>query len=143
MAEFSDYGITYYEDRLGRRQNISQYINAKITNLLLNSFRDSYIAEMARNGVSYVVVRRLPTTAKECDACIPYDNQILAFYDNDLNYETIAEARANGLFHYTCWHYLEPIEIPSEKNDGISHSELNKRIYERNKKQGVTFGLFS
>ena len=101
MAEFSEYGITYYEDRAGRRQDMAYYVNRKITHLLINAFRDSYIAEMIRNGVEYAIVRRLPTTAIECDACKPYDNQVLAFYDNDLGYETVAEARMNGLYHFT------------------------------------------
>lgn len=143
MAEFSEYGITYYEDRVGRKQDMSYYVNRKVTHLLINAFRDSYIAEMVRNGVEYAIVRRLPTTAIECDACKPYDNVILAFYDNDLGYETVAEARANGLYHYTCWHYLEPVDIPEEKGESIEHSELNKKVKARNEKQGNKFGLFS
>lgn len=143
MAEFSEYGITYYEDRAGRRQDMSYYINRKITHLLINAFRDAYIAEMVRNGVEYVIVRRLPTLAVECDACKPYDNVILSFYDNDLGYETVAEARMNGLFHYTCWHYLDPVDIPEEKSDGIEHSELNKKVKNRNINNGVNKGLFS
>ena len=143
MAVYSDYGITYYEDRLGRRQNLTYYVNRKVENLLVNSFRDSYIAELVRNGVEYAKVRRLPTTAVECSACVPYDNVILAFYDNNLGYETVAEARANGLFHFTCYHYLEPVNMPEEKSDGINHSELNDKIRERNKKQNIEFGLLS
>lgn len=143
MAEFSEYGITYYEDRVGRRQSMSYYVNRKVTHLLVNAFRDSYIAEMVRNGVEYAIVRRLPTTAVECDACKPYDNVILAFSDNDLGYETVAEARENGLYHYTCWHYLEPIDTPKEQGEEIKHSELNKKVKARNEKQGRKFGLFS
>lgn len=143
MAEFSEYGITYYEDRAGRRQDMSYYVNRKVTHLLINAFRDSYIAEMIRNGVEYAIVRRLPTTAIECDACKPYDNQILAFYHNDLGYETVAEARMNGLFHFTCWHYLEPVDIPEEKSEGIEYSELNKKVYAKKKEKGIEEGLFS
>ena len=143
MAEFSDYGITYYEDRAGRRQDVSSYVNRKVTHLLINSFRDSFIAEMVRNGVEYARVRRLPTTAIECEACIPYDDAILSFYDNDLGYETVADARMNGLFHYYCFHYLEPVDIPEEKSDGIEHSELNNKTKTRNKKNNVVMGLFS
>lgn len=143
MAEFSDYGITYYEDRLGRRQDMSYYVNRKVIDLLLNSFRDSYIAEMVRNGVEYAIVKRLPTNAKECDACIPYDNQVLAFYDNSLGYETVAEARMSGLFHFACWHYLEPVEKPIDRSDGIEHSELNNKIYNRNREKNVVKTLFS
>lgn len=143
MAEYSEYGITYYEDKLGRRQDLSKYVNRKVSNLLVNAFRDTYIAEMVRNGIEYAIVRRLPTTAIECDACIPYDNETLAFYDNDLGYETVAEARMNGLFHFTCYHYLEPIDVPDEKSDGIKHSELNKKVYNRNKKNDIITGLFS
>lgn len=143
MAEFSDYGITYYEDRAGRRQDMSYYVNRKITHLLINAFRDAYIAEMVRNGVEYAIVRRLPTTAIECDACKPYDNVILSFYDNDLGYETVAEARMNGLFHYTCWHYLESVDIPTEKGEDVEHSELNNKVKANNEKNNVVMGLFS
>ena len=143
MAEFADYGITYYEDRAGRRQDMSKYVNRKVTHLLVNAFRDSYIAEMVRNGVEYAIVKRLPTTAIECEACIPYDNQILAFNDNDLGYETVAEARMNGLFHFYCFHYLEPTEIPKEKSSGIEHSELNEKTKARKQSQGIIEGLFS
>jgi hypothetical protein len=143
MAEFSDYGITYYEDRAGRRQDMSSYVNRKVTHLLINSFRDSFIAEMVRNGVEYAIVRRLPTTAIECEACIPYDDAILSFYDNDLGYETVADARMNGLFHYYCFHYLEPVDMPQEKSNGIEHSELNNKTKARNEKNNVVMGLFS
>ena len=143
MAEFSDYGITYYEDRAGRRQDMSYYVNRKIEHLLINAFRDSFIAEMIRNGVEYAIVRRLPTMAKECDACIPFDNEILAFYDNSLGYITVAEARMYGLFHYGCYHYLQPVNIPTEKSEGIEYSELNKKVKIRNEQQGNTFGLMS
>lgn len=143
MAEFGAYGITYFEDKAGRKQNMAYYVNRKVEHLLINAFRDAYIAEMIRNGVEYVIVRRLPTTAIECEACMPYDNEILAFYDNNLGYETVAEARMNGLFHFTCWHYLEPVNIPTEKSEGIEHSELNKKVYNRNKKNNVVTGLFS
>lgn len=143
MAEFSEYGITYYEDRAGRRQDMFYYVNRKVTHLLINAFRDSYIAEMIRNGVEYAIVRRLPTTAIECQNCVAYDNRILAFYDNDLGYETVAEARSNNLFHYGCYHYLEPVaEIDEEKKE-IKHTEENRKSRERYAKNGVKFGLFS
>lgn len=143
MAEFSDYGITYYEDRAGRRQNMSYYVNRKVTHLLINAFRDAYIAEMVRNGVEYAIVRRLPTTAVECDACKPYDNVILAFYDNDLGYETVAEARMNGLFHFYCFHYLDPADVPEEKGQEIEHSKLNNQVKANNEKKGVITNLYS
>lgn len=143
MEEFNEYGITYFVDNAGRRQDLSYYINRKATNLLINAFRDAYIAEMIRNGVEYVKVRRLPTLAEECEACKPYDGVILSFYDNDLGYETVAEARMFGLFHFTCWHYLEPVNTPEEKSKDIEHSELNNKIKERNKKNNIVTGLMS
>lgn len=143
MEEFNECGITYFVDNAGRRQDLSYYINRKATNLLINAFRDAYIAEMIRNGVEYVKVRRLPTLAEECEACKPYDGVILSFYDNDLGYETVAEARMFGLFHFTCWHYLEPVNTPEEKSKDIEHSELNNKIKERNKKNNIVTGLMS
>lgn len=143
MSEFSDYGITYYQDRSGRRQNIGYYTNRKVTDLLLNAFRDSYIAEMVRNGVEYAVVKRLPTTAVECENCMPFDDCILAFNDNDKGVMTVAEARAYNLFHFTCFHYLEPVQEINDNSKDIVLSEENKKSKERNNKNGRVFNLFS
>lgn len=142
MSEFSDYGITYYEDRSGRRQNIGYYTNRKVTDLLLNAFRDSYIAEMVRNGVEYAVVKRLPTTAVECENCMPFDDCILAFNDNDEGVMTVAEARAYNLFHFTCFHYLEPTQDLNNIKE-IVLSEENKKSKEKNDRNNKTFNLFS
>ena len=103
--EFSAYGITYFTDTAGRRQDIKSYINKKSFDIVMNAFRDAYLSELVANGVEYGIVRRLPTTAVECKNCIPYDNRMLFFHDNDLGYETIAEARERGLFHFFCLHF--------------------------------------
>ena len=143
MSEFEKYGVAYFVDSAGRRQSITNYINMKSTDMAINSFRDAYFSELLRNGVKYGIVKRLPSSAIECQNCIPFDNQILAFGENDKGYMTVAEARGYNLFHYFCFHYLDPISEPDKNEKEILLSEENKKSKERNDKKGRKFGLLS
>jgi len=143
MSEFQEFGIAYFVDSAGRRQSIKNYINMKASDMAINSFRDAYLAELSRNGVQYGIVRRLPTTAIECDNCKSFDGKILAFSDNNEGYMTVAEARGYNLFHYFCFHYLDPVSEPDESKKEIILSEENKKSKERNDKKGRVFGLLS
>lgn len=143
MAEFNEYGISYFIDSVGRRQSITNYVKMKSTDMAINSFRDAYIAELARNSVEYGIVRRLPSSAIECSNCIPFDNRILAFSENDKGFMTVAEARSYNLFHYFCFHYLEPVAEPDESKKEIILSEENKKSKARNDKKDKKFGLLS
>ena len=143
MSEFQEYGITFFIDSAGRRQSIKNYVNMKSSDMAINSFRDAYLSELARNGVEYGIVRRLPTSAIECQNCVPFDNCILAFSENNKGYMTVAEARSYSLFHFYCLHYLEPVSEPDESKKEIVLSEENKKSKARNDKKGKSFGLLS
>ena len=143
MSEFQDYGIAFFVDSAGRRQSIGNYVNMKATDIVVNSFRNAYFAELTRNGVEYGIVRRLPSSAIECQNCIPFDNRILAFGENDKGFMTVAEARSYNLFHYFCFHYLDPVAEPDESKKEIVLSEENKKSKERNDKKGRKFGFLS
>ena len=70
-------------------------------------------------------------------------NRILAFGENDKGFMTVAEARSYNLFHYFCFHYLDPVAEPDESKKEIVLSEENKKSKERNDKKGRKFGFLS
>ncbi len=142
--EFSAYGITYFTDTAGRRQNITSYINKKSFDIVMNAFRDAYLAELVANGVEFVRVQRLPSLAKECNLCIKYDGKILSINDNVEGFESISESRMNGLWHFYCQHYVIPVQGEfTEEERTIYHTEENKKFKERNIQKGVKKGLLS
>ena len=143
MSEFSEYGITFFVDSAGRRQDIKNYVNKKSTDIALTAFRDSYIAQMIGNGVEFVRVQRFPSPAIECNLCINYDEKILSINDGIEGFESIADAKMNGLLHYYCQHYFIPVsgEFTREEHT-IIHTEENNKFRERNIKKGIKKTLF-
>ena len=144
MAEFSEYGIGYFVDSAGRRQGISNYINKKSFDMASSAFRNSFIAELMRNGVEFVRVQRFPSPAIECNLCINYDEKILSINDGVEGFESIADAKMNGLWHFYCQHYVIPASGNFTKEEyTIVHTEENNKFRERNVRKGVKKTLFS
>ena len=144
MAEFSEYGVTYFLDRAGRRQDITGYVNKKSFDIASRSFRNAFTAELLRNGTEFVRVQRFPSPAIECNLCINYDEKILSINDGVEGFESIAEAKMNGLWHFYCQHYLIPVSGDFTKEEHtIIHTEENNKFRERNIRKGVKETLFS
>lgn len=141
MEEYSRYGITYFTKTDGSRMDISNYVKMKTSDVVISTFRNAFFAEMLAKGVELVQVKRLPTTAVECDNCRPYDEKVLSLQEKE-GYESIATAKMNGLFHNNCWHYTIPfVDEPTEEQRTIKHSEDNKKTYARNIKKGIKKSL--
>ena len=141
MEEYSRYGITYFTKTDGARMSINDYIKIKSADLAISTFRNVYFADMLSKGIELVQVKRLPTTAVECDNCRPYDEKVLSLQEKE-GYESIATAKMNGLFHNNCWHYTIPfVDEPTEEQRTIKHSEDNKKTYARNVKKGIKKSL--
>ena len=141
MQEYKKYGITYFTKTDGSRMDISNYVKMKTSDVVISTFRNAFFAEMLAKGVELVQVKRLPTTAVECDNCRPYDEKVLSLQEKE-GYESIATAKMNGLFHNNCWHYTIPfVDEPTEEQRTIKHSEDNKKTYARNIKKGIKKSL--
>jgi hypothetical protein len=144
MSEFQDYGIAFFVDSAGRRQSIGNYINKKSFDMASSAFRNSFIAELMRNGVEFVRVQRFPSPAIECNLCINYDEKILSINDGVEGFESIADAKMNGLWHFYCQHYVIPASGNFTKEEyTIVHTEENNKFRERNIRKGVKKTLFS
>lgn len=140
LEEFNQYGITYFYKKDGARMSIEKYIKTKSADLILSSFRNAFFAELLAKNVELVEVLRLPSSAIECSLCIPYDNKYLALEKKE-GYETIAEAKANGLFHYFCQHYVVPVFEENLEKGKIKHSEENIKHKQYNERKGNVFNL--
>lgn len=137
METFNKYGITYFTRADGSKLGISDYVKMKSSDLVISSFRNSYFADLLSKNIELVQVKRLPTQSKECDACKPYDNKVLSLQDKD-GFESVSTAKMNGLFHFSCFHYVIPfMDNPTDEDKTITHSEENKRTYARNEKKGI------
>ena len=81
MQEYKKYGITYFTKTDGSRMDISNYVKMKTSDVVISTFRNAFFAEMLAKGVELVQVKRLPTTAVECDNCRPYDEKVLSLQE--------------------------------------------------------------
>lgn len=140
MEEFNTYGITYFTKTDGTRMSLANYVKTKSSDLVLSAFRNAYFAELLSKGVELVQVLRLPTNAIECDLCIPYDNKYLSLEEKE-GYESVAEAKSFGLFHYYCFHYVVPVFEEDLSKGKIPHNEKSKKHKEYNDRKGNTFSL--
>lgn len=137
MSEFEKYGVAYFVDSAGRRQSITNYINKKSFDMVSSSFRNAFVAELFRNGIKFVRVQRFPSNAIECNLCINYDEKILSIKDGVSGFESIMDAKKNGLWHFYCQHYVIPVIGDfAEEEHTVIHTKENDKFRERNIRKG-------
>lgn len=136
-AEFAKNGISEFQDKLGRRISINNYIKQKSLDEITKMMRNSYFMEGMKYGVEYVRIIHL-NIHPHCPLCEPFTNKILALSDNDKGVMTLAEANSQGLFHVNCDDVPMNLLFENDYNEEdikISLNEENKKMYKYNKKR--------
>lgn len=141
-------GITYFEDRAGRKWDIVNYIDMKTQTEFAKAYREAFLLRAIQYKIDLVRIMHLnyhPT----CPLCSPFENKILSIRGKTKGYMTVDEAANYGLFHPRCDH-IEEFELITEKmprkkkkkykkerlqKDGVIElNEANKTRYKYNKK---------
>ena len=135
-TEFSEYGITYFTDTAGRRQNISNYVNKKSLTLVMDCMRAGLFYEAISKGVDLVKIVHL-NIHPHCPLCAPFNNKILSISGKTEGYMTIDEAYMAGLWHAYCDDIPVMYELaPSQGESDIELNEQNKKRKEYNTRKG-------
>lgn len=135
-SEFADYGITYFVDTAGRRQDISNYVNKKSLTLVMDCMRGGLFYEAIRKGVDLVKIVHL-NLHPHCPLCEPFNNKILSISGETEGYMTIDEAYMAGLWHSYCDDIPVMYELaPTEGDNNIKLNKENEKRKVYNTKKG-------
>lgn len=101
LADFARQGITGFVDRRGRKWELQSYVDMATRSSLMNAAISGHNEKLAAAGFDLVIVSDVP---QECERCRPYEGKVLALKAADGKHETLAQARAAGLYHPGCRH---------------------------------------
>lgn len=94
-------GITGFVDRTGRRWNMKTYTEMVARTSTMEAHLSGTANRILENGGDLV---RVSSHINSCPNCSPYQGKTLSLTGRSQGYETLENARANGLFHPNCRH---------------------------------------
>lgn len=119
--ELARHGITGFTDVLGRRWNMTTYVRMVARTTPMEAHLTGSCNRLLENGVDLV---KVSSHVEPCEKCAVWEGKVLSITGKTPGYTTIAEARAQGLFHPNCRHavtgYLTPYleEVEQEESAG-------------------------
>ncbi len=93
-------GVTGFRDRLGRQWNMRTYAEMVARTTTMEAHLEGTKNRLLEHGYDLVKVSEHPGT---CELCRPWQGKILSLTGNTPGYQTMAEAKAAGLFHPNCF----------------------------------------
>lgn len=114
--DLARHGITGFTDKLGRRWNMTAYVQMVARTTPMEAHLQGTCNRLLENGIDLV---RVSDHVDPCEKCAAWEGKVLSITGRTPGYPTIAEARAQGLFHPNCRHatsgYLAPYLEEAEK----------------------------
>lgn len=107
--ELGRYGITGFTDKLGRRWNMTAYVQMVARTTPMEAHLQGTCNRLLENGIDLV---RVSDHVDPCEKCAPWEGKVLSITGQTPGYPTIAEARAQGLFHPNCRHATSGYLVP-------------------------------
>ncbi|GAA3330643.1 hypothetical protein HP467_07280 [Curtobacterium albidum] len=108
--DFTSNGITGFTDKSGREWSLSAYTEMAVRTSAARAFNAAHLERMHAIGVRYFTVSDV---GSPCPLCLPWQGAVLTdgpVVAAEMHVDaTIAEARARGLFHPNCRHYLTAV----------------------------------
>lgn len=147
LARFADAGITGFVDKAGRRWELATYVEMAVRTHVANTMIEAHSDRIQSAGINLVMVSDAPY---ECPKCKPWEGKILEIGGPSGKHDvtvkraggggsitvkvegSLAEARADGLFHPNCRHnisaYLPGITRAPEKPDtkGVTYKDTQR-----------------
>jgi hypothetical protein len=147
LRRFADQGISGFRDAAGRNWDIASYAEMATRSATGQAAIEGHIDTLAANGNDLVIVSDSP---EECEICRPWEGKVLSI-SGRTGYPSLADARAQGLFHPSCTHtvgvYIEGLTRPMKgtKNpEGYTerqqqrHNERQIRHWKRREAVAIT-----
>lgn len=139
VSELEEKGITFFTDKIGRKTPIDKYIKMRVFTDSVTIQRTSYFVRAIQYGVDLVRIVHL-NIHPSCELCAPFEGKILSINGDEPGYMTLEDAQNYGLFHPSCDHIPEEMELEpiDSGNDGkISLNKKNFKRLEYNKKRSI------
>ena len=144
LDRFARQGITGFTDRAGRRWRLESYVEMATRTGSGHAMLEGRLQTYQAAGRDLVIVSDAP---EECPVCRPFEGQVLSISGADKDHQSLASARAAGLFHPGCRHDLRPYIPGLTKRFGHTADEkgsdqrvrqraLERRVRER-KRQDI------
>lgn len=96
-------GITGFQDRLGRKWNMSSYTRMVARTTTMEAQIEGTKNRIIEQGHDLV---KVSSHVGECPLCTPWGGRVLSLTGKTPGYTTLDEARQEGLFHPNCRHAL-------------------------------------
>lgn len=120
---FADAGITGFTDMAGRDWSLTSYAEMACRTSVNSASRQGVFDELRAEGRDLVIVSGSPSC---CEACAPWEGEVLSLDGMTPGYPTLAEAEAEGLFHPNCSHTADPFIEGLTKRTGIQHGDQER-----------------
>lgn len=99
-----------FVDRRGREWETDTYLQMNTRTNSMTVYNDMIADTCARaTGSDLVRISDDGRTADSCDACARWAGRIVSLTGATKGFPTLADARADGMFHPNCIHTLEPV----------------------------------
>jgi hypothetical protein len=98
-----DEGLTALTDSAGKTWDLDTYAEMLFRTMSVQARNRGLANRMVENGYDLVQVS---DHNADCDLCSPWEGKILSISGDDPEYDTVAEAEADGLFHPNCKHAI-------------------------------------
>lgn len=138
---FNKYGVAYFNDARGAKWTLARYTEMLSTNTIASVQRESFFATSLEMGNDLVKIIHL-NLSPECELCAPFNGKVLSISGKTLGYMSIAQATNCGLFHLSCDHITEALELSPEKEDGDNIIKLSQGNIKTLKKNDVNLSKF-
>jgi hypothetical protein len=105
LNEFAERGITGFIDAAGRSWNLASYTEMATRTAAINASRLGKLDAMRARGHDLAIISG---NSAGCDACAPWEGEVVSIDGKTPEYPTLADAEADGLFHPNCGHQPDP-----------------------------------
>lgn len=141
LGVFNKYGVAYFNDARGAKWTLARYTEMLSTNTIASVQRESFFATSLEMGNDLVKIIHL-NLSPECELCAPFNGKVLSISGQTKGYMSVAQAENCGLFHISCDHITEALELSPEKEYGDNLISLSKGNEKSLKKNGVNLSAF-
>jgi minor capsid protein 2 len=101
LSLFADKGIVSFVDNAGKQWSIASYTEMATRTATNNALREGRLQGLSNNDKDLIIVSSVPNPS---ELCVPYERKILSISGKDTRYDSLAAAKANGLYHPNCRH---------------------------------------
>ncbi len=139
LDQFANQGISGFVDRAGRNWNLASYSDMAVRTAVGRASMAGHESRITQLGEDLLIVSYHPHSCKVCDS---YEGKVLSISGVSPKYQSLAQAKSNGLFHANCGHvatmyvegFTKPIE-PIKKIPNRYDEKQKQRALERDVRQ--------